>query len=154
MTLEIVLQAAEDDRRGYPIYRGPYGHGDSVRRMVRTRMESTWERFMKSERRATEARCGGQMAKALAWRLPGESQEELDRMALEDRRRAEKGLVELRSEKGELSYKHIEDLFPEDRMDRVRADLARIEWLLERQVRRNIVRRGARHGCLARRSEA
>jgi hypothetical protein len=109
--------------------------------MVRVRMESTWERFLKTERRAMEVRCGGQMAKALAWRLPGESQEELDRMALKDRTRAEKGLVEWSSEEGEVSYKHREDRSPDDRMDRIRADLARIEWLLGRQGRRNIVRR-------------
>jgi hypothetical protein len=152
--LEIVLQAAEDDRRGYPIYHGPYAHAESVRRMVRARMESSWERFLRTERRVLQARRNGQMAKALAWRLPGESHEELDRMASEDRRRAEKGLVELISEDGELSYKHIEELSPEDRIDRIRAELARIEWLLERQGRRNIVRRWAQHGHLARSSEA
>jgi hypothetical protein len=32
---------------------------------------------------------------------------------------------------------------PEDRVDRIRAELARLEWLLERQGRRNIVLRWA-----------
>ncbi len=39
----------------------------------------------------------------------------------------------MRGEEGEISYKHIdkhiEELSPEDRMDRIRAELARIEWL-------------------------
>ncbi len=83
------------------------------------------------------------MARALARRLPGESQEELDRMTSEDRRRAEEGFVALRSEEGELSYKRIEELSPEDRIDRIRAELARIEWLLERQGRRKLILRPA-----------
>ena len=98
----------------------------------------SWERFLRTERRLLEARRNGWMAKALAWRLPGESRKELDRMASEDRRRAEEGLVELRSEQGELSYKHLEALSPGDRMDRIRAQLARIQWLLERRGRRII----------------
>jgi hypothetical protein len=101
--------------------------------MVRAQIERSWEKFLKTERRLQEARKNGQIAKALAWRLPGEPQEELDQIASEDRRRAEEGLVELRSEEGELSYKHIEELSPEDRVDHIRAELARIEWLLERQ---------------------
>jgi hypothetical protein len=79
------------------------------------------------------------MARAKLWRLPGESQAVLDRIASEDRRRAEEGLVELRSEGGEFFCKHIEELSPEDSMDRIRAELARIEWLLERRERRNII---------------
>jgi hypothetical protein len=45
--------------------------------------------------------------------------------------------VALRSEQGEVSYKHIDDLTPEDRMNRIRAEVRRVEWLLERQARRN-----------------
>jgi hypothetical protein len=61
------------------------------------------------------------------WRLPGESQAVLDRISSEDRRRAEEGLVELRSEGGQVSRKHVEELLPEDRVDRIRAELSRIE---------------------------
>jgi hypothetical protein len=146
VTEQAVLRAAEDDRSGYPVYTGPQEHADSVRRMVRARMESPWERFLRTERRTLEARKKGWMAKALTQRLPGESQPELDRMASEDRHRAYEGLVELRSEEGELSYKHVDGLTPEDRPARIRAELARIEWLLERQGRRNIVRRLAYFG--------
>jgi hypothetical protein len=138
---QAVLRVAEDDCFGRPAYTGPQEHADSVRRMVEARMGSSWERFLRTERRMLEARKNGQLARALAWRLPGESQEELDRMISEDRRRAEKGLVALRSEGTKLSYRHIDELRPEDRPDRVRAELVRIEWLLERQGRRNIVRR-------------
>jgi hypothetical protein len=74
------------------------------------------------------------------------SQRELERMASEDRHTAYEGLLELRSEQGELSYKHIDQLTPEDRPARIRAELARIEWLLERQGRRNIVLRWASLG--------
>jgi hypothetical protein len=136
---EAVLRTAEDDLQGYPIYNGPEAYAEPVRRMVRTHMNCPWERFLKREKRRLEARRGGQLAKTLARALPAESQEEIDRIALEDRRWAEKGLVELRSAEGQLFYKHIDDLLPEDRRARIRAELARIEWLLERQQRRNLL---------------
>jgi hypothetical protein len=136
---EAVLRAAVDDRYGYPAYTGPEEYADSVRRVVKARMESSWKRFLRTERRMLEARKNGQLAKALAWRLPGESQKELDRMASEDRRRAKERLVELRSVEGERYYKHIDQVTPEYRLDRIRAELARIEWLLERHRRRNAI---------------
>ncbi len=138
-TRESVMRTAIDDRRGYPIYAGPEAYAESVRRMVRARMESPWERFLVTEHRLLEARRKGQLAKALVRALPGESQEEIDRMTSEDRRLAAQGFVELRSEYEGISYKHIDELVPQDRPNRVRAELARIEWLLERQRRRNCI---------------
>jgi hypothetical protein len=138
-TEEAVLRAAVDDRSGYPAYTGPEEYADSVRQVVKARMERPWERFLQTERRTLEARKKGQLAKALAWRLPGESQKELDRIALEDRSRAAEGLVELRSEEGEPYYRHIDQVTQECRLDRVRAELARIEWLLERRKRHNAI---------------
>lgn len=138
-TGEAVLRASEEDSRGWPAYSGPEEHAHSARRLVETRANHSWGRFLRTERRMLRARRGGQMARALFWRLPGESQDVLDLMASEDRRRAEEGLVELRSEEDEFSCKHIEELSPEDRMDRIRAELARIEWLLERHERRKII---------------
>jgi hypothetical protein len=132
-----VLRVIEDDRQGYPQYSGAEKHTESVRRYVRVRMQCSWGRFINTERRMLEARRKGQLAKALLWALPRESQQEIDRMTLEDRHRAEEGLVELSSEEGRSFYKHVERLVPEDREDRVRAELRRMEWLLERQERRN-----------------
>ena len=140
-TGEAVVRAAVDDRYGYPAYTGPEEHADSVRRAVKARMESPWKRFLRSERRMLEARKNGQLAKALARRLPGESQQELDTIASKDRTRAAEQLVELRSEEGERYYKHIDQIAPEHRLDRIRAELARIEWLLERHERRNAISR-------------
>ncbi len=136
-TGEAVARAVEEDRRGLPAYFGPEEYANSVRRLVETRAKHSWQRFLRTEQRMLETRRGGQIARALACRLPGESQEELDRIASEDRRRAEEGFVALRSKEGELSYKRLEELSPDDRMDRIRAELRRIEWLLERQKRRN-----------------
>jgi hypothetical protein len=143
---QAVVRSVEDDRSGRPAYTGPQEHADSVRRMVKTRLGSSWERFLQTERRMLQARKNGQLAKALARRLPTESQEELDRMISEDRRRAHKGLVALMSEEAKLSYKHIEELSTDDRVDRIRAELARIEWLMERQGRRNIILRSDSFG--------
>lgn len=136
-----ILRVIEDDRLGYPQYSGPEKRAESVRRYVRVRMETPWERFLNTERRTLEARRKGQLAKALHWALPRESHEEIDRMTSEDQRRAQEGLVELRSEEGALSYKPVEQLLPEDRQDRMRAELRRLEWLLERQERRNMLLR-------------
>ena len=143
---QAVLRSVEDDLCGRPAYTGPQEHADPVRRMVQTRMESSWRRFLWTEERLLQVRENGQLAKALARRLPGESQGELDRMAFEDRRRAEKGFVALRSEEGELSYMHVGELSPEDRMARIRAELARIEWLMERQEKRNVILRSVSFG--------
>ena len=147
VTVEAIVRAVEEDRRGLPGYFGPEEYADSVRRLVETWIGHSWQKFLQVERRTLKARGNGELARALAYRLPGESQEELDGMASEERGRAEKGLVELRDERGKLSYKHIEQLSPEDRMDRIRAELARMVWLLERQGRRNILRPtlGQRH---------
>ena len=136
-----VLRVIEDDRQGYPQYSGPEEHAGSVRRYVKVRMQCTWGRFLNTERRTLEARRKGQLAKALLRALPLESQQEIDQMALEDRRRAEEGFVELRSEEGAPSYKPLEQLVPEDRQERVRAELRRLEWLLERQEKRNMLLR-------------
>jgi hypothetical protein len=139
---EAVLRTAEDDLQGYPIYNGSEAYAEPVRRMVRAHMNCPWKRFLKREKRWLEARRGGQLAKTLARALPAESQEEIDRIALEDRRWAEKRLVELRSAEGQLFHKHIDDLLPKDRRARIRAELAHIEWLPERQQRRNLFRQG------------
>ena len=146
-----VLRVIEDDRQGYPQYAGPEEYAESVRRYVRVRMECSWGRFLNTERRTLQARSKGQLAKALLWALPRESQQEIDRMTSEDWHRAQGGLVELRSEEGRSFYKYLEQLVPEDRQDRVRAELRRLEWLLERQERRNaflragILRRSSPH---------
>jgi hypothetical protein len=136
-TREAVMRAAKEDRQGLPAYFGPEEHAASVTRLVEARATASWEKFLMTERRMLQARKNGQLAKALRLRLPLEAQEELEHMTSEDRKRAEEGLVALRSEQGELSYKHIDDLTPEDRMNRIRAEVRRVEWLLERQARRN-----------------
>ena len=98
VTAAAVVRAAEEDILGWPAYSGPEEHARSARRLVKTRMVHPWERFLRTERLMLGARRRGQMARALFWRLPGESQAVLDRICSEDRRRAEEGLVELRSE--------------------------------------------------------
>ena len=59
-------------------------------------------------------------------------------MTSDDRHRVEEGLVEFRSEEGTLSYKPVEQLIPEDCQERMRAELRWLEWLLERQEKRNM----------------
>jgi hypothetical protein len=89
-----------------------------------------WERFTQEELRELELRKEGQLAKLLGEPLPGEPSAALERLASEDRRRAEEGLVALMSS-GKMSYKHIEELSPEDIPARIAANRLRTTWLKE-----------------------
>src|SRR5215212_9355269 len=72
-------------------------------------------------------------SRALAEPQPGESKEELERIAEEDRRLAKEGLVPLMDQEGETYHLHIDELGPEDVADRVRAERARSDWLGRRK---------------------
>jgi hypothetical protein len=98
--------------------------------------DEAWERFIEAERRHLEDRRAGHLGRLLDGPLPGESAEELRLLAWEDQRRAEAGLVELRSPSGEVSYKHIDDLTLEDRQARGEAERALMNRIMERQQRR------------------
>ena len=98
--------------------------------------EQAWERYMEAERQELEMRQEGHFAKLLGSSLPEESPEELERLATEDQRRALEGLVDLMSESGEITYKHIAELTLRDRGARIRAEGKRVEWITERQARR------------------
>jgi hypothetical protein len=71
------------------------------------------------------------MAQALGYALTGESQEELDRIAAEDQRFAQEGMVKLKVGR-EVSYKHIDELTREDRQARIAAESEEGEWLMSR----------------------
>jgi hypothetical protein len=98
--------------------------------------EEAWRLYMEAERRELRMRQEGHLAKLLGRALPDESPEELERMAEDDRLRAEEGLVDLMDEHGQITYKHKDELAPEDRPARLRSEGARIEWLSERQAKR------------------
>ena len=93
---------------------------------------AAWELFMQAELRELELRKGGQLATLLSEPLPGEPPAALERLASEDRRQAEEGLVALTSG-GKVFYKHIDELSPEDMPARGAANRARSTWLKERQ---------------------
>jgi hypothetical protein len=92
--------------------------------------QELWEQYMGIERRELEQRRNGQLGRALGRALPGESQDELQRIAEEDQRRAEEGLVELRSG-DEVSYKHIDEITRDDRPARIESENARAAWIQE-----------------------
>ncbi len=87
------------------------------------RHEELWEQNMEVERRELEQRRNGQLGRA----LPGESLDELQRIAEEDQRKAERGLVELRSG-DEVWYKHIDEITRDDRPARIESENARAAW--------------------------
>jgi len=97
--------------------------------------QELWEQYMEVERRELEQRRTGQLGRALGLALPGELQEELPRIAEEDQRKAERGLVELRSG-DEVWYKHIDKLTRDDRPARIESENARAAWIQERLHRR------------------
>ena len=87
---------------------------------------------MQVERRELELRKNGQLARMLGEPLPGETKSIVERLASEDRRQAEEGLVALMHD-GELFYKHLEELSEEDMPARIAASRLRTTWLKERQ---------------------
>jgi hypothetical protein len=95
-----------------------------------------WEIFMSGERKTLVERAHGRLGYALRTTLPGESREELDRLIEEDRCLAQTGLVSLVAEDGTVSHKHVDELTSEDMPARQRAEVARLDWLMERTDRR------------------
>ena len=98
----------------------------------RLEQEAAWEQFMQTELQELELRKSGQLKELLGEPLPGESHEVLKHLARQDRRQAEDGLVALMSG-GELSYKTIDELCPEDMPARIAAERLRTSWLKKRQ---------------------
>jgi hypothetical protein len=86
--------------------------------------------------RTLQLRQEGQLAKMLGTALPGESPQELQRLAEEDRLRAKEGLVALSGPGEQISYKRLDDLVPEDRPARLQAEWMQSEWIRERRARR------------------
>ena len=95
---------------------------------------AVWEQFTQTERRELELRKDGQLARLLGKALQGELPATLQRLASEDQRQAERGLVALMSG-GKTLYKDIDDLCPEDMPARIAANRLRTTWLKERRDR-------------------
>jgi hypothetical protein len=100
----------------------------------RARIAAAWKPFIQSERRELELRKDGQLAKLLGDPLPGEPPEALRRLASEDRKQAEQGMVALTSN-GKVFYKRVDELSPEDMPARGAAKRLRTTWLKERADR-------------------
>jgi hypothetical protein len=94
--------------------------------------KAAWESFMRKERRELELRKDGQLAELLGEALAGESPAALRRLAREDQRQAEEGLVALTSN-GKTFYKLVEELTEGDMAARIAADRLREAWLKERR---------------------
>ena len=93
-----------------------------------------WESFVRNERRELKLRKEGQLAELLGEALAGESSAALRRLAYEDRRQAEEGLVALTSN-GKMYYKPVEELVEGDMAARIAAIRLRESWLKERRDR-------------------
>ena len=98
----------------------------------RAQQAAVWELFMQEELRGLELRKSGELARLLGEPLPGEPPAALERLASEDQRQAEEGLVALMSG-GKVSYKHVEELSEKDMPARIAANRLRSTWLKERQ---------------------
>jgi hypothetical protein len=96
--------------------------------------KAAWESFMRRERRELELRKEGQLAGLLGEALAGETPAALRRLAREDQRQAEEGLVALTSN-GKTYYKLVEELTEADMAARIAADRLREAWLKERRDR-------------------
>jgi hypothetical protein len=94
--------------------------------------KAAWESFMRRERWELELRKEGQLAELLGEALAGEPPAALRRLAREDQRQAEEGLVALTSN-GKVYYKLVEELTEEDMEARIAAVRLREAWLKERR---------------------
>ena len=86
---------------------------------------------MALERDLLAQRRKGKLAKAIGKALPGESPQDLEKIAREDQSKAEEGLVTLLWA-GNLFYKHIDELTPENLLARLDAEREQINWLMGR----------------------
>src|ERR671921_1933086 len=96
--------------------------------------KAAWESFMRKERRDLELRKEGQLAELLGEALAGEPPAALRRLASEDQRQAQEGLVALTSN-GKTYYKLVDDLTEGDMAARIAAERLRSAWLKERRDR-------------------
>ena len=92
------------------------------------------ESFVRKERRELELRKEGQLAELLGKAFPGEPSAAWRRLAFEDQRQAEEGLVALTSN-GKVYYKLVEELTDEDMASRIAAVRLRESWLKEQRDR-------------------
>ena len=94
--------------------------------------KGAWLRYLAAEREALLLRANSLLSHVLSSVQPGESKEDLERMAAEDERLAREGLVRLLSEDGSIVLKHIDDLTPGDVAARRRAETQLLGFLKER----------------------
>jgi hypothetical protein len=101
-----------------------------TRREERSRAleDAAWKLFMQEELLELELRKDGQLAELLGGPLQGELPAQLRRLASEDQRQAEEGLVAL-TIGGKVSYKHLDDLTQQDRPARIASNRLRTTWL-------------------------
>ena len=87
---------------------------------------------MQLERRQLRQRREGQLRRVLGDPLPGETDEQLDRIGEASVLRAEQGLVAVMGEEGSISYKALTDLLRHDMHSRTTAERVEVGWLRER----------------------
>src|ERR671913_75971 len=106
----------------------------ALRAVLQTEAGRRLGQLRDGEHRELELRREGQLAELLGEALAGETPAALLRLAREDQRQAEEGLVALTSN-GKTYYKLVEELTEGDMGARIAADRLREAWLKERRDR-------------------
>jgi hypothetical protein len=125
-------EKAEDWQEALAHKRAQERKREQVEERQRAQEAAAWEQFMQEEMRELEKRKAGQLAELLGEALPGEPPAALRRLADEDTRQAQAGLVALMS-MGKVSYKPLDELSPKDMVARIAANRLRTTWLKERR---------------------
>ena len=125
-------EKAEDWQEALANKRAQERKREQVEERQRAQEAAAWELFMQEELLELEKRKAGQLAELLGEALPGEPSAALERLADEDTRQAQAGLVALMS-MGKVSYKPLEELSPKDMAARIAANRLRLTWLKERR---------------------
>lgn len=124
---DLVRQQAEEDSRALREERRRARQEEQRRARL-----AAWESFVETEHSELRLRQDGQLGKLLGEPQPGEPPAALERLAEEDQRQARDGLVAL-MRMGKVSYKHLDELSPEDMPARAAANRLRTTWLKERR---------------------
>jgi hypothetical protein len=86
---------------------------------------------MRTEHTQLLERREGKLRRVLGVPLAGETTEQLDRIGEQDRSKAERGLVPVKSG-SRIHYKHVDDLSSLDMRFRIAAERVSLEWIKER----------------------
>lgn len=97
----------------------------------RSKPRDSWSNYMYLERVQLAERAEGKMARMIGKAREGESQEELDMIAIDDQFMAQNGYAPLR-QGNKVWHVHIDEMSRLDRLTRIEYEKTLVAWLRQR----------------------